>query len=144
MSEKDWKIEDELPAGPELDVLAAELVMGWTYDGYCRSGPVYRDFMGWTHELRAVGGKYEECMWAPSIKITDAWMLVERLTYTTNPLIWFRFTSNYAGCTCSFIVNPTEDSKEYRIDFGGDTAPHVITMAAVRMARWNKQREQAR
>lgn len=43
----DWR---DLPAGPELDALVAERVMGWTN---CHIGPTYRKAMGIPPEMLA-------------------------------------------------------------------------------------------
>lgn len=113
-----------LPAGPELDRLVAERVMGWEscVGGLQAKGskdPAY---------YRVNGKERSHASWSPSTNIAHAWEVVTRL--------------GQLGAVVSVIVHPigsklkpnviiTTETTTESYDIEGDTAPHAICRAAI-------------
>lgn len=74
---------DEMPAGPEMDRLVAEKVMGWVRDSH----KIPDDEPDWHAGMTvhgpwkdgSKGGRYSTS-WQPSINIAHAWEVVETMT----------------------------------------------------------------
>jgi len=91
----------KLKPGPELDLLIAEKIMGWSGEGL---------------KAAEVG-----VLWSPSTRIADAWEVVEKLElsiapYEIGPMKWMASKTSY------FIDSETES---------GETAPLAICRAAL-------------
>lgn len=125
-----------LPAGPDLDRLVAELVLGWTvgeveipHERDWRSEKEARRFAGgepttWmpSHEYEYVSSE----MFRPSVDIRAAWEVVEQLRqrwYAWNPV---RLSMTLSGWCCRIRVSATR----YEV-FNSQMAPHAICIAAL-------------
>lgn len=72
-----------MEAGPEMDRLVAEKVMGWTYCPHWK-GPGYYPG-GWAiHDSRLHGHTRMENKFSPSANIAHAWEVVEKITTPSN------------------------------------------------------------
>lgn len=87
---------DKLEAGPALDRLIAEQVMGWKSNGSQTSDglPVYRVKGGQTVWLRD---------WKPSKRIESAWETVDRMRTASPYPFWFELTARPVGYACNFV-----------------------------------------
>lgn len=103
----------DLPAGPELDRLIAEKVMGWEHDG-----------LGYSIDC----GKDYRHPFNPSINIAHAWEVVEKLDIVDHE---FTLLNSEGIWECGW--------RHYRLGFDSDwersdsaTAPLAICRAALR------------
>ena len=62
---------DEMEAGPEMDMLVAEKVMGWTQ----HQSEEFPDMIYWMPDGRDIKGAYK---FSPSTSISEAWEVVEK------------------------------------------------------------------
>lgn len=72
----------DLPAGPKLDRLIAEKVMGWTVTGAPSLGECRKGQWFWNKMSRVFlrEGDYGDCeIWSPSTNIVHAWVVVEKM-----------------------------------------------------------------
>lgn len=79
---EEMNMPNELPAGPELDRLIAEKVMGWTWhdDESLRLGGLWVNESGVGAEPPSVSDQeYMPSTWQPSTSIAHAWEVVERM-----------------------------------------------------------------
>lgn len=137
----------DLPAGPELDHLIAEKVMGWTRDYSAFSGQMQKinrlfnlpDFFWWKTgpddlQFRTVSN------WSPSTNIAHAWEVVKKM-----------------GSLCLYAPGEKPDDREevtigwravFKIDPSGEesgwsweeaeTAPLAICRAALALVEWRR------
>lgn len=108
-----------MPAGPEMDRLVAEKVMGWTH------GQTGADYCGWQGAKSYPGERYNRKndahygIWNPSKEIAHAWEVLERMdTMTLRKLPG----GSYA---CAYL---RDDILYHGL---GDTAPLAICRAAL-------------
>ena len=113
---------DKLEAGPELDALVAEKVMGWTV-----GLGIFRDQYGTIRNSQSTFEQYEPSIrWQPSTDIRDAWEVVEKMrgnhtffieSYPVGETWWAQFT-------------PLNVDEEYH--GGASTVPLAICRAALK------------
>lgn len=66
---------DELEAGPQMDALVAEKVMGWSI-----RGELWKDKRGTIRRSKSTFEQYEPSIrWSPSTDIAAAWEVVEKM-----------------------------------------------------------------
>jgi hypothetical protein len=120
---------DELPAGPELDRLVAEMVMGWQW-GKNRIDAGMDAFGDWreAHEvegpIRNPGGYFVR-HWSPSTDIAHAWEVVERMSELGNPLRHLSDGRSRIGYFFARFGDSTEGN------WPAETAPLAICRAAI-------------
>lgn len=115
----------EIPAGPDLDRLVAERVMGFT-DIRKMNGC---DWYSATREGRAdrvLVGSDSARGFAPSTDIAHAWEVVERMEQRRLELGLWRYLDAY--WEAEFVVTEREPSGEAK----ADTAPLAICLAALK------------
>lgn len=100
----------DMPAGPEMDRLVAEKVMGWI-----SAGSPY-----WYKDGYNVQSVYE---WQPSARIDNAWQVVEKMEERGSPLRMMFKSIHDKGYWARFGDGPQ--------NFYGDTAPLAICRAAL-------------
>lgn len=112
---------DEMPAGPELDRLIAEKVMGWEYSA------AYNAYF-----LSDGKREREPSDWSPSTNIAQAWEVVEHMTQTTKETWEFRSTTTLH--TAIFEFDGGRDRPWKPGQYVGDalTMPLAICRAALR------------
>ena len=118
---------DTMPAGPELDRLVAEKVMGWDPDNQANNSEFNPQWFDSRHGFWWIGEWGEEgtYSWSPSAIIAHAWEVVERMR---GQGLWFQLTAPHPGS-----IDP-----QWRCSFGGvylgigDTAPLAICRAALK------------
>ena len=116
---------DTLPAGPELDALIAEKVMGWEWN--IRNGQCYAE-----HWCSNAADCWPE--WSPSTDITAAWEVVEKLRNWPNGHYWLSL-SQIAGVRgewrsgFSYGGMAVNHSPKFVV---ADTAPLAICRAALK------------
>jgi hypothetical protein len=123
-----------LPAGPELDRLVAEKVMGWRLD----EGLYWLDSAGkrtgWVHATgHDVYGGYRD--WRPSTDIAAAWQLLEGIDARGERWYW-RLVRDPLGFSCRAWQGHPEKwllpEEEYKAE--GDTAMLAISRCALLIA----------
>ena len=130
---------DTLPAGPDLDALVAEKVMGWTLGdphwihGYMMHGMV--EVRTWLGSETEDGAKSEG--WSPSTNIAAAWEVVEKLSQSGVDFYlerdpygrthWARFNDTTQG---TYNKEGCEDKRLGDAD--APTAPLAICRAALK------------
>jgi hypothetical protein len=140
---------DDMPAGPELDRLVAEKVMGWKLP--LEYGILYTDGSeSWGNSPQYTFEKFhayhskgiaKELLqrpdlagWSPSTQIAHAWEVVQKISR----LKWSGMTidvvvSQYAGAAHCSIEADMPDVKSIGIaDASADTAPLAICLAALK------------
>lgn len=121
------KIAD-IPAGPDLDRLVAEKVMGWKW------GPTGADYSGWQGSKQYPNGmwnrKNDACRghWSPSTDIAHAWEVVEHMEQNGG-LIANMYSQR--GCW-SVGIEPLPESRYIEVFREvAETAPLAICRAAL-------------
>lgn len=103
-----------LTAGPNLDQIVAERVMGWTK----------REFSYGIEWLDASGLRVVSVGWSPSTSIEAAWQVVEKMCPTANKSEpWFRLYSSGGKWVANFHRGG--------FDWFADTVPLAICGAAL-------------
>ena len=117
------KIE-EMEAGPEMDALVAEQVMGWHW------GEAEDGVATWTHTDSGIAWAVAEPTFSPSTNIADAWQVVEKLIGLG---YWISLSHNgnqHAACWDFRLCDrATESKREIAIEA---TAPLAICRAALK------------
>lgn len=118
------------PAGPELDSLIAERVMGWTSKDDHWYGDGADDIGSAGNEdgfpaLRVSKGPYR-AYWHPSTNIAHAWEVVQRMKEDHDFNI-----SNNQGEVMEWIVEIERLDAQAKASAEGETAPEAICRAAL-------------
>jgi hypothetical protein len=113
----------EHEAGPDLDRLIAERVMGWRW-GQQGAG----DYMGWDGAPAGsrAKGSYHHQSFRPSSDMADAWLVLER--FTSRDPLWewdLSFAATHGWFTCWINNGGTS------VEATADTAPLAICRAAL-------------
>lgn len=113
---------DELPAGPELDGLVAEKVMGWKWNS---------EIGEWIHENSIPYGPHDGGF-RPSTSISDAWQVMEKMKAHDDFIVCRSIEScrvHKAINWCVVIVR--KDRPSFNITVAATTAPLAICRAAL-------------
>jgi hypothetical protein len=112
---------NSLAAGPELDRLIAERVMGWKYD------PEFGLLNG--EQFMEINGS-----WSPSTNIAHAWEVMEQLRHKAIYLDVIQTDNGFMVGDGSDNYTNDDGHIEGTLYYVGlaDTAPHAICLAALR------------
>lgn len=113
----------DLPAGPELDRLVAEKVMGWTSD--CGVWNCHRQWHA-SHDIlaRTTDG------WRPSTNIAHAWEVVEA-KHPPHFVLQLQWLDSIQLWECHWDFKRCFNG-EATISSTAQTAPHAICLAALK------------
>ena len=126
-----------MQAGRELDKLVAENVMGWRE---CKVG-IEQDIKGLVGFGLDRQGQFRRSFPEYSTNIADAWLVVEEMAKRSNALALQAPGStdmneayrDFTRWTADFDTNNIRVHTEAE----GDTAPHAICLAALRIVRYS-------
>ncbi len=130
-------------AGPELDALVAEFVMGWRHCQDDLTNEMWDTGIHLNHDPEMPTMKWPNCgprRWSPSTSIADAWEVVEKLLGDDWECTIDRHKPNYVtACrgAYAFFWHSAEQVEGFtrrggKFGVEADTAPLAICLAALK------------